>query len=90
MSEFELDKGGTRLTVEEHSDGEFYLGCEEPISEHTFDSDGTGHGCVSGMWLTRAEAVELRDWLSTELAGETPDMPADHMRDAADKLEART
>lgn len=72
MSEFELQKAGRRLVVEEHSDGEFHLGCSEPFSDDFFNDDGTPHDCASGMWLTRAEAVEFRDWLSTELARYTP------------------
>lgn len=71
MSEFELEKGGSHLIVEEHSDSEFYLGFQQRIRPDVNDDD-TGHRCVNGMWLTRVEAVGLRDWLSVELARDTP------------------
>jgi hypothetical protein len=63
---FELQKNDYSVAVETHPDGEIWLGCESPISKD-FDDDGTGHGCGSGMWLTRAEAIQVRDALTVAL-----------------------
>ena len=59
MSDFELDKAGDSLHVEMHQD-EIHVGGEGPYG---YD-EGFGHGCVTGMWLTRDEAAQLRDCLT--------------------------
>lgn len=64
---FEVDKGNELLTVQPHRDGELFIGCEE---SHTYDDDGVPHGCITGIWLTRDEAVGLCDYLDKWLAGE--------------------
>lgn len=60
---FELRKDGDLMLVETH-EGEIHLHLE---SDCAIDTEGVGHGCVTGMWMTRHEAVQLRDALTVAL-----------------------
>lgn len=63
-AEFKLDKGNELLSIEPHRDGELFIGCDETF---TYEDDGIPHGCHTGVWLTRDEAIQVRDFLSAWL-----------------------